>query len=114
MISLKAQLASGALGIEQLPDLPSSTRLYPPAPNPLSGTSVLRFDLARAAFARLEVFDLSGRRVSTLAARAFEPGRYSLGWDGRAEGGTLGPGLYFVRLSGAGLRTQSARLAIVR
>ena len=114
VIGLKAQLSSGTLGADPGPDLPAFTRLYPPSPNPLNGASLVRFDLARAVQARLEVFDLSGRRVSTLASRPFEPGRYSIRWDGHGTNGPLGPGLYFVRLSGAGLRTETARLAIVR
>jgi hypothetical protein len=70
---------------------------------------------ARAARVRLEVFDLHGRRVATVADRAYDPGRYGIDWNGRgANGAALGAGLYFVRLSGPGLHTQSARLAIVR
>jgi hypothetical protein len=95
--------------------VPGETRLLAPFPNPLSRTSTLRFDLARATHVRLEVFDLDGRRVATVADRAYEPGRYSLDWNGRsASGRRLGAGLYFVRLSGPGLKAQSARLAIVR
>ncbi|HTM57268.1 MAG TPA: choice-of-anchor D domain-containing protein [Candidatus Udaeobacter sp.] len=114
VIGLKAQLSSGTLAVDPPQDLPQFTRLYPPSPNPLNGSSLVRFDLAKPTDARLEVFDLSGRRVSTLASRPFEPGRYGIRWNGEGQGGALGPGLYFVRLSGAGLRTQTARLAIVR
>ncbi|MBI1798957.1 MAG: choice-of-anchor D domain-containing protein [Candidatus Eisenbacteria bacterium] len=115
VISMKAQLSSGTVGVETPPPPPQFTRLYAPFPNPLSGSSTVRFDLALAAQARLEVFDLSGRRVTKLADRAFDPGRYSVRWDGRGEGGrALGPGLYFVRLSGPGIRTEAARIAIVR
>jgi hypothetical protein len=114
VIGLMAQVASGTTGIETLPHLPTATRLYAPVPNPLTHASYIRFDLARRAPVRLEVFDLSGRRVSMLASREFEPGRYGLHWDGRGPAGALGPGLYFVRLTGVGFRTQAVRVAIVR
>jgi hypothetical protein len=95
--------------------LPASTRLYAPRPNPLTSGSTLRFDLARVTSARLEVFDLSGRRVAVLADREFTPGSYNLPWDGRGEsGGTLGSGLYFVRLTTQGLPPQTVRLAVIR
>jgi hypothetical protein len=115
VLALKAQVSSGTLAAPPpTPSLPQFTRLYAPFPNPFSGTSTVRFDLAHPVDLRLEIFDLSGRRVSTLANREMEPGRYSLSWDGRGDSGApLGPGLYFVRMSGGGLRSQTARIAIV-
>ena len=105
--------ADTAVAVE--PTLPTLTRLYAPRPNPLSSGSTLHFDLAGTTSARLEVFDLSGRRVAVLADREFTPGRYSLRWDARGEsGGALGPGLYFVRLTMRGLAPQTVRLAVVR
>jgi hypothetical protein len=95
--------------------LPTVTHLYQPVPNPLLSTSTLRFDLAQEASARLEIFDLSGRRVAVLADREFTPGRYSLRWNGRDDAGApAGAGLYFVRLTGRGLSPRTVRLAIVR
>ena len=110
---LRAHVVSGPVAVE--PALPTSTRLYAPMPNPLTSGSTLRFDLARMTRARLEVFDLSGRRVAVLADREFTPGNHNLTWDGRGEsGGALDSGLYFVRLTTRGLPPQTVRLAVVR
>ncbi len=107
-------LTAGVDLTDASPSLPKLTRLYQPVPNPLFATSTLRFDVAHATRLRLEIFDLSGRRVTTLASRDYAPGRYSLRWDGRGDAGQpAGPGLYFVRLTGRGLPTQTVRLAIV-
>ncbi|HET7226003.1 MAG TPA: choice-of-anchor D domain-containing protein [Candidatus Eisenbacteria bacterium] len=95
-------------------ELPGVTRLYAPEPNPLIASSTVRFDLARASHVRLEVFDLSGRRVTSLANRGFAPGRFRVEWNGRdGAGATVQPGLYFVRMTTAA-GTQGARLAVVR
>jgi hypothetical protein len=113
--TLRARRTSGVVAVAGRDSVPGETRLYAPFPNPFSRTSTLRFDLARASRVRLEVFDLHGRRVATVADRAFDPGRHSLDWNARdGSGGALGAGLYFIRLSGSGLETRSARLAIVR
>jgi hypothetical protein len=41
---------------------------------------------------------VDGRRVRTLLDRVYEPGRYTLAWDGRDDGGrTVSPGVYYVR-----------------
>ena len=114
-VTLTAQLTPGSTTGTGAGDVPTTTRLHAPFPNPLRGTSTVHFDLARAADVRLEVFDLSGRRVATLASHAFAPGRWSATWNGRHESGApAGAGLYFVRLSGDGLPMQTARLAVVR
>jgi hypothetical protein len=110
---LRAHVVSGPVAVEPAP--PATTRLYAPMPNPLTSGSTLRFDLARTGHARLEVFDLSGRRVALLADREFTPGGYNLLWDGRSEAsGVLGSGLYFVRLTTRGLPPQTVRLAVIR
>ena len=110
---LRGHVVSGPVAV--VPALPTSTRLYAPMPNPLTSGSTLRFDLARTTRARLEVFDLSGRRVAVLADREFTPGNHNLPWDGRGEsGGALDSGLYFVRLTTRGLPPQTVRLAVVR
>ena len=115
VVALRAQRVSGGVAVESGPGLPAATRLYAPFPNPLRGGTTVRFDLARRAEARLDVFDLSGRRVTMLRQGSFAPGRYAVAWDGHGEqGAALKPGLYFVRLSGPGLAPQAARLAIVR
>ena len=88
---------------------------YPPFPNPLEGSCTLRFDLARAGTAALEVFDLSGRRVARLDHGLKEPGRYSIRWAGKDDrGGPAATGLYFVRLTGPNHDIQTARLVIAR
>jgi hypothetical protein len=110
---LRAHIVGGPVAVE--PAAPAFTRLYAPRPNPLTSGSTLHFDLARMTRARLELFDLSGRRVAVLADRDFAPGRYNLPWDARGESGSaLGSGLYFVRLTTRGLPSQTVRLAVIR
>ena len=114
VVTLRARVTGGVTAVGDRAT-PRETRLLAPSPNPLVRATTLRFDLARAAHVRLDVFALDGRRVATVADRAYDAGRYSIDWNGRGAGGArLGAGLYFVRMSGTGLRPQSLRLAIVR
>ena len=114
VVTLRARVTGGVTAVGDRAT-PRETRLLAPSPNPLVRATTLRFDLARAAHVRLDVFALDGRRVATVADRAYDAGRYSVDWNGRGAGGArLGAGLYFVRMSGTGLRPQSLRLAIVR
>jgi len=70
-----------------------------PLPNPSRGTTLLRFALPAAGHARLEVVDVSGRRLGSFEGE-FAAGPHDWRWDGRGpDGGELGSGLYFVRLA---------------
>jgi hypothetical protein len=114
-VHLRARVTSATTGVP-VAGMPTRTQLYNPAPNPMRGTGgTIRFDLATSAHARLEVFDLSGRRVATLADDDFTPGSYSRSWNTRHDDGSAaGAGLYFVRLSGRGLATETVRMAFIR
>ena len=76
--------------------------LAPPAPDPVRGAARFEFSLPVAGEVRLELFDLQGRHVRTLAAAAFPAGRHARTWDARDEAGRPTPaGVYLARLVGA-------------
>jgi hypothetical protein len=75
------------------------------------GAATVEFVLPEAGEARLELFDLGGRRVATLAEGPFRAGMHRVRWDGQGEAGALPAGLYFVRLlSGGQARSQAVPL----
>ncbi|HYM80870.1 MAG TPA: T9SS type A sorting domain-containing protein [Candidatus Limnocylindria bacterium] len=114
VITLRARPVSGQTDVAD-GVLPSASRLFTPFPNPVLERATVRFDIAQPTATRIEIYDLAGRRVALLADREFEPGTYALNWNARGEeGGALRSGLYFVRMSGRGLRPQIARLVLAR
>jgi hypothetical protein len=82
--------------------------LGPPRPNPSRGMAQVQLTLPHSAFVRAEVIDLSGRRLTTIAAETFSAGTHALTWDGSvAGGGRASPGVYLVRAQWGGFeRTQ--------
>ena len=47
----------------------------------------------------MQVYDVTGRLVRTLARDSFEAGDHRLRWDGRGDGGEqTSAGVYFVKL----------------
>ncbi|MFI5371879.1 MAG: hypothetical protein ACHQ52_09995, partial [Candidatus Eisenbacteria bacterium] len=60
---------------------------------PLSNAPALLVELPSAMPARVEVFDLQGRRLATLADQELPAGATVLPWDGAAA-----RGIYFARL----------------
>jgi len=62
----------------------------------------------------LEIYDLTGRRLRTLAPRTFSAGHQSTDWNGRDDGGRPVPnGLYFLRARGAG-RDERLKIMVAR
>lgn len=56
-------------------------------------------NLTRTEPARVEVYDLAGRRLGSIRAGVAESGRFSTVWNGRDDlGNVLPPGLYIIRL----------------
>ena len=66
-----------------------------PRENPVRGSGRLDFALPRDGRVRLEVMDVAGRRVATLAEGEFTAGRHTATLDA----GTLAAGVYFARLA---------------
>ncbi len=84
--SVNAEPASG---------LPLTFALQPGVPNPFNPVTVLRYQLPHRARVRLEIYDLSGRRVATLVDGWRDAGYFEAVFD--ASG--LASGVYFARLT---------------
>lgn len=73
----------------------------------------LRVEMPGAARAKLDLFDLNGRRVRTLADRVLEVGAHVIPWDGRDRDGRKVPrGLYFARLVVEGRAPVTTRVLV--
>ena len=83
--------------------------LRSPRPNPVRTSAVIEYLLPRAAEARLEVFDVTGRRVARIAEGAQTAGWHTAVWDARGASS----GLYLCRLrTGGTVRTE--KLVVLR
>lgn len=96
-------------GVVSLPIARADYRLNGPEPNPVSGTSTLRFEVARAQDVRAELVDAAGRRVAVLFGGRVEAGSPR---EVRLDAGRWSSGIYFVRLRGETFDT-SRRIVVV-
>ncbi|MCC6350026.1 MAG: alpha-glucosidase C-terminal domain-containing protein [Candidatus Eisenbacteria bacterium] len=84
------------------------------APNPFRDSTLLRFELPHSARVRVDVLDVSGRRVRALGPRLLDAGAHAIRWDGRDDAGRdAGAGLFFVRIQLPG-ESPVARIARLR
>jgi hypothetical protein len=92
----------------------SGATLFVPGPNPGSEGFSIRFELGTPDWVRLDIYDVSGRRVAAILDEYAEAGLHSVGWNGRSEGGPgVAPGIYFVRLLTLS-QMRTAKLAVTR
>jgi YVTN family beta-propeller protein len=93
----------------------TSGRLWLTGSNPARTESRFGYELPGAGPARLEVFDVMGRRVRSLVRDpAAAAGSYQSVWDLMDQGGSrVSAGLYFVRLSTPG-GTSGQRVVVLR
>lgn len=75
--------------------LPEQPFLFDNFPNPFNPTTVLRFAVTKPAHVRLEVFDILGRKISTLVNSAFDAGYHTTNFNGMQ----LASGVYLYRLT---------------
>jgi len=93
--------------------VPRVFALHQNLPNPFEASTSIRFAVPVASWVRLDVYDLLGRRVRTLANAQFPPGEHQVEWNRRTASGALAsPGLYFYRMD-AGQYREKRRMVIL-
>ena len=66
-------------------------------PNPSAGPVLIEFALAREADIEVQVFDVRGRRLASVAQGRLPAGAHVVRWSGRDHNGDAPSGLYFIR-----------------
>jgi hypothetical protein len=92
--------ASPVTSVPQPGGVASALRLATPMPNPSRGSMRVRFALAGGGDARLELFDVAGRRIEFRDVAALGRGDHEIVL---AAGRSLEAGLYLVRLAEGGV-----------
>jgi len=82
-------------------------------PNPFNPSTAIKFSLSSAAATRLDVYDLSGRKVRSLLQANLGAGEHTVRWNGQDDSGrALASGTYLAQLrSGEQVTTHKLVLA---
>jgi endonuclease/exonuclease/phosphatase family metal-dependent hydrolase len=91
-------LAAEASPVPDMLDL-RSARLLPNIPNPFNPSTVVRFELDVATHIDLDVFNMRGHRVNSIASGNFAAGSHGITWNGTDESGHhVASGVYYAVL----------------
>ncbi|MFP6646047.1 MAG: FlgD immunoglobulin-like domain containing protein, partial [Candidatus Latescibacterota bacterium] len=79
--------------------LPVTATLEQNYPNPFNSSTTIPFALPTDGEVRLEIYDILGQRIRTLAAQDMPAGLHHIYWDGYDDGGRqVAAGVFFYRL----------------
>ena len=74
--------------------------LHAAYPNPFNPVTTIEYEIGRTGDAKLQIFDLKGQLVRTLADGWHFHGKHTIEWDGTDNNGSrLASGTYIYRLS---------------
>jgi hypothetical protein len=81
------------------------TELLPAYPNPFNPSTSIRYSLAWRQPVRIDIFDVTGARVTTLVDGDRRAGVHSVSWNGRdGRGEPVASGIYLIRMTTEGHR----------
>jgi len=106
-IRVEASVATSADG--EIAGIPDSYKLGANYPNPFNPATVIHYQLPESAHVRLDVFDITGRRVAALVDETRHAGNHKTTFD--ASG--LASGVYIYRMQ-AGEFVQSQKMILVK
>jgi hypothetical protein len=87
-----------------------SVRCYP---NPTRNRSSIMFTLPRSSEVAIDIYDASGRKISTLAKGIFGSGTHSVPWNRTDDKGKRVPqGVYFIRLNAKGVEATGKLILV--
>lgn len=87
---------SSCTGIEPISNLvPSKFALGQNYPNPFNPSTSIRFDVPKASFVKIAVYDVTGRQLEILAAENVMAGEYEVNWNASS----YSSGVYFYSIT---------------
>lgn len=98
-IAIDGYLKTGVEGEPTRIAGPASIQLFNSYPNPTAQATAISYQISTTQTVKMNIYDITGRLVKTLANEKQSPGKYQLTWDGTDnQGKRAATGIYFYSL----------------
>jgi len=103
-----------ATDVETVSEVPQTFKLSQNYPNPFNPRTTIEFEMPVTSYVSIKIYNIMGQEVATLVERSFEPGSYSIVWDGTSSSGMrVASGVYLYRFQ-AGDYREAKKLLILK
>jgi hypothetical protein len=100
--------------IDPQPVIPEVTALHGNYPNPFNPETSIRFDLKENSKVTIDVYNIKGQRIATVAERSFNAGRHNVTWKGTDNNGnSVASGVYFYKMN-CGTYTKTRKMILMK
>ena len=105
---------TNALSLDQNLAIPTQFALHQNYPNPFNPSTQISFDVPEGSdLVRLNIYNILGKKVSTLINNIVNPGRHKVEWNAKDnEGNPVASGIYFYELSSSSFTARKKMLLI--
>jgi hypothetical protein len=94
--------------------IPTMTSLGGNYPNPFNPETSIRFDLKENSKVTIDVYNIKGQRIATVAEGSFNAGRHSVTWKGTdSNGNSVASGVYFYKMN-CGTYTKTRKMILMK
>lgn len=98
------------IGIQQISsEVPEAFRLEQNYPNPFNPSTNIKFQIAKSSFAKITIYDISGKVVNTLVNEELKAGTYEVYFDGT----NYASGVYYYMLE-AGNYIETKKMVLIK
>jgi hypothetical protein len=104
-VSMEVQLT----GIEEGDNLPIEFSLYQNYPNPFNAQTTIQYSLPSQTFVSIDIFDILGRKIKTLAEGIIPAGNHQVAWDASGQAS----GIYFYRIK-TGNKVETKKMVLMK
>ena len=105
---------TNALSLDENLAIPTQFALHQNYPNPFNPSTQISFDVPEGSeLVRLNIYNILGKKVSTLLNNVVNPGRHKVEWNAKDnEGNPVASGIYFYELSSSSFTARKKMLLI--
>ncbi len=102
------------VGEEEEVIVPTTTALRGNYPNPFNPETAISFDMKEAGNVSIDIYNVKGQKVKTLANDHYNAGRHSVIWDGVDDNNSsVSSGVYFYKMQ-SGTYTKSKKMILMK
>ncbi|MDP8233076.1 MAG: choice-of-anchor J domain-containing protein [Candidatus Zophobacter franzmannii] len=104
----------GVVGVDEYTLPNQSMALIGNYPNPFNPETTIKFSIDTPTDVKIDIFNIKGQQVKTIANSLFNAGSHSVLWNGMDSNGSIVPsGVYFYRMQ-SGMNSQVKKMILMK